>query len=45
MKAPKAKPSRAANPTSPGLPKGADAFHPRQRIFTDPVHPRIRAKR
>jgi TonB family protein len=23
----------------PPAPEGADAFHPRQRIFTDPVHP------
>jgi TonB family protein len=28
-----------ADPTKPLPPKGADAFHPRQRIVTDPVHP------
>jgi TonB family protein len=28
-----------ADPAKPLPPKGADAFHPRQRIFTDPVHP------
>jgi TonB family protein len=28
-----------ADPTKPLPPKGADAFHPRQRILTDPVHP------
>jgi protein TonB len=27
------------DPTKPLPPKGADAFHPRQRIVTDPVHP------
>jgi protein TonB len=27
------------DPTRPLPPKGADAFHPRQRIVTDPVHP------
>ena len=27
------------DPTKPLPPKGADAFHPRQRIITDPVHP------
>jgi len=27
------------NPNKPLPPKGADAFHPRQRIITDPVHP------
>jgi protein TonB len=26
-------------PTKPVTEQGADAFHPRQRIFTDPVHP------
>ena len=38
---PKAKPKvaakRQANETPPA--KGADAYHPRQNIFTDPVHP------
>jgi TonB family protein len=42
------KPKTAAKPKSlepkppeikPEEPPGADAFHPRQRIFTDPVHP------
>jgi protein TonB len=28
-----------ADPAKPLPPKGADAFHPRQRIVTDPVHP------
>ncbi len=27
------------DPNKPLPPKGADAFHPRQRIVTDPVHP------
>jgi TonB family protein len=27
------------DPDKPLPPKGADAFHPRQRILTDPVHP------
>jgi TonB family protein len=27
------------NPTKPLPPRGADAFHPRQHITTDPVHP------
>ena len=35
----KAKPSPRGEPDKPLPPKGADAFHPRQRIFTDPVHP------
>ncbi|HEY2460025.1 MAG TPA: TonB family protein [Candidatus Acidoferrum sp.] len=32
---------KAATPSEPEppAPVGADAFHPRQRIFTDPVHP------
>jgi TonB family protein len=38
-KAPKAKPSPRGQPDKPLPPAGADAFHPRQRIFTDPVHP------
>jgi TonB family protein len=38
-KAPKAKPSPRGEPEKPLPPEGADAFHPRQRIFTDPVHP------
>jgi TonB family protein len=39
MKSPKAKPSPRGEPDKPLPQKGADAFHPRQRIFTDPVHP------
>jgi TonB family protein len=39
MKAPKAKPSPRGEPEKPSPPEGADAFHPRQHIFTDPVHP------
>src|SRR5467141_2066085 len=39
MKAPKAKPSPRGEPDKPLPPEGADAFHPRQRIFTDPVRP------
>jgi len=39
MKAPKAKPSPRGEPDKPLAPEGADAFHPRQRIFTDPVRP------
>jgi TonB family protein len=38
-KAPKAKPSPRGEPEKPLPPEGADAFHPRQRIFTDPVRP------
>jgi TonB family protein len=38
-KSPKAKPSPRGEPEKPLPPPGADAFHPRQRIFTDPVHP------
>jgi len=36
-----AKPKTVAHvdPAKPLPPKGADAFHPRQRIVTDPVHP------
>jgi TonB family protein len=38
---PAAKPKAIAHgdPNKPLPPKGADAFHPRQRIITDPVHP------
>jgi TonB family protein len=40
MKASKVKPSPRGEPAAKPLPpEGADAFHPRQRIFTDPVHP------
>ena len=33
------KPIPRGEPDKPRPPEGADAFHPRQRIFTDPVHP------
>src|SRR5216684_901249 len=39
MKSPKPKPSPRGEPEKPLPPEGADAFHPRQHIFTDPVHP------
>ena len=39
MKSPKAKPSPRGEPAKARPPEGADAFHPRQRIFTDSVHP------
>jgi TonB family protein len=39
MKSPKAKLSPKGEPEKPLPPEGADAFHPRQHIFTDPVHP------
>ena len=39
MKTPKAKPSPRGEPEKPLPPGGAGAFHPRQRIFTDSVHP------
>jgi protein TonB len=32
-------PTRPVEPKDPPVTEGADAFHPRQRIFTDPVHP------
>ena len=35
----KPKPVSHVDPNKPLPPKGADAFHPRQRIVTDPVHP------
>jgi TonB family protein len=35
----KAKPAARAAHEKPLPAQGADAFHPRQRIFTDPVHP------
>ena len=38
-KVPKAKPSPRGEPEKPLPREGADAFHPRQRIFTDPAHP------
>jgi TonB family protein len=39
IKTPKAKPSPRGEPERRLAPEGADAFHPRQRIFTDPVRP------
>lgn len=35
----KPKPSPRGTPNQPPAPEGADAFHPRQNIFTDPVRP------
>ncbi len=35
----KPKPTPRGEPQKPLPAEGADAFHPRQRIFTDPVHP------
>jgi TonB family protein len=39
LKSAKPKPRLRGQPQNPLPPRGADAFHPRQRIFTDPVHP------
>jgi TonB family protein len=39
MKGPKPKPRPQSEPEKPLPQRGADAFHPRQRIFTDPVRP------
>jgi TonB family protein len=39
IRAEKSKPSPRGEPDKPLPYKGADAFHPRQRIFTDPVRP------
>ena len=39
MRTAKPKPSQRSEPEKPLAAKGADAFHPRQHIFTDPVHP------
>jgi TonB family protein len=39
MKGPKPKPSPRGELAKPLPKEGADAFHPRQRIVTDPVHP------
>ncbi|HYL63703.1 MAG TPA: TonB family protein [Candidatus Methylomirabilis sp.] len=41
LEIPAAKPKAAIRPEAekPVAPQGADAFHPRQRIVTDPVHP------
>lgn len=36
---PKPRPTPRADAAKPPAPKGADAFHPRQRIVTDPVRP------
>ena len=35
----KVKPTPRVEPKDPPPTQGADAFHPRQRIFTDPAHP------
>jgi TonB family protein len=37
--APKPKPKPRGAAEQPNAPEGADAFHPRQRIFTDPARP------
>ena len=39
LKSVKPKASPHGEPEKPLPPRGADAFHARQRIFTDPVHP------
>jgi TonB family protein len=39
MRGNKPKPTPRGEPEKSLPPEGADAFHPRQRIFTDPVHP------
>jgi TonB family protein len=39
LRAEKPKPSPRGEPNKPLPAQGADAFHPRQRIFTDPAHP------
>lgn len=39
IKTPRAKPSPRGEPETPLPLAGADAFHPRQRIFTDPIRP------
>lgn len=39
LKAERPKPSPRGEPEKPLPPRGADAFHPRQHIFSDPVHP------
>lgn len=36
---PEPKPTPRSEPEKPLPPEGADAFHPRQHIFSDPVHP------
>src|SRR5690349_16682645 len=39
MKAPKPEPKPRSQPEKPLQPEGADAFHPRQHIFSNPAHP------
>jgi TonB family protein len=39
MRTPKVKPSPRGEPEKPLAREGADGFHPRQRIFSDPVRP------
>jgi len=39
LRSAKPKPSLRGELAKPPAPQSADAFHPRQRIFTDPVHP------
>jgi TonB family protein len=39
MKAPKPEPKPRSQPEKPLPPEGADTFHPRQHIFSDPAHP------
>jgi TonB family protein len=39
IRAAKPRPVLRSDPAKSRPPKGADAFHPRQRIITDPVHP------
>lgn len=39
MRSEKPKPSPRGAPNKPLPDRGADAFHPRQRIFADPAHP------
>ena len=36
---PEPKPTPRSEPEKPLPPEGADAYHPRQHIFSDPVHP------
>ena len=36
---PEAKPAPRGEPEKPPAPQGANAFHPRQHIFSDPLHP------
>lgn len=39
IETPKPKPSPRGEPEKPLPPEGADAFHPRQHIFSNPAHP------